>query len=66
MLSAELHNSTLSSAEFMATTNNWQITEDMNINTLLGSVSWEQTEPTGETLTSQTARPPSWPRGRMA
>ena len=46
MLSAELHNSTLSSAEFMATTNIWQNMKDMHINTLLGSVSWEQIEPT--------------------
>jgi hypothetical protein len=46
MLSAELHNSTLSSAEFMATTKIWQNMKDMHINTLLGSVSWEQIEPT--------------------
>jgi beta-galactosidase GanA len=45
MLSAELHNSTLGSAEFMATTNIWQNMKEMHINTLLGSVSWEQIEP---------------------
>lgn len=45
MLSAELHNSTLSSAEYMATNKVWQNMKDMHINTLLGSVSWEQIEP---------------------
>ncbi|KAF2993894.1 hypothetical protein E8E13_002586 [Curvularia kusanoi] len=46
MLSAELHNSTLSSASYMATNNVWQNMKNMHINTLLGSVSWEQIEPT--------------------
>lgn len=45
MLSAELHNSTLSSAEYMATDKIWQNMKEMHINTLLGSVSWEQIEP---------------------
>ncbi|KAH7401260.1 glycoside hydrolase superfamily [Pyrenochaeta sp. MPI-SDFR-AT-0127] len=45
MLSAELHNSTLSSAKYMADDKIWQNMNDMHINTLLGSVSWEQIEP---------------------
>lgn len=45
MLSAELHNSTLSSAKYMADDKIWQNMKDMYINTLLGSVSWEQIEP---------------------
>lgn len=45
MLSAELHNSTLSSAKYMADDKIWQNMRDMHINTLLGSVSWEQIEP---------------------
>lgn len=45
MLSAELHNSTLSSARYMADENIWQNMRNMHINTLLGSVSWEQIEP---------------------
>ncbi|KAL6706031.1 hypothetical protein ACN47E_006133 [Coniothyrium glycines] len=45
MLSAELHNSTLSSAKYMADDRIWQNMKSMHVNTLLGSVSWEQTEP---------------------
>ncbi|EAT91635.1 hypothetical protein HBI56_012800 [Parastagonospora nodorum] len=45
MLSAELHNSTLSSAKYMADDKIWENMRDMHINTLLGSVSWEQIEP---------------------
>ncbi|KAH6644851.1 glycoside hydrolase superfamily [Boeremia exigua] len=45
MLSAELHNSTLSSAKYMADDKIWQNMRDTHINTLLGSVSWEQIEP---------------------
>ncbi|RYO28748.1 hypothetical protein AA0111_g6511 [Alternaria arborescens] len=45
MLSAELHNSTLSSAKYMADDKIWQNMRAMYINTLLGSVSWEQIEP---------------------
>lgn len=45
MLSAELHNSTLSSAKYMADDKIWQNMRDMHVNTLLGSVSWEQIEP---------------------
>jgi hypothetical protein len=45
MLSAELHNSTLSSAKYMADDKIWQNMREMHINTLLGSVSWEQIEP---------------------
>ncbi|KAF2621460.1 glycoside hydrolase family 35 protein [Macroventuria anomochaeta] len=45
MLSAELHNSTLSSAKYMADDKIWQNMRDMHINTLLGSISWEQVEP---------------------
>ncbi|KAL5114940.1 hypothetical protein ACEQ8H_007187 [Pleosporales sp. CAS-2024a] len=50
MLPAELHNSTLSSARYMADTKVWQNMKDMHINTLLGSVSWEQIEPTEGTF----------------
>jgi hypothetical protein len=46
MLPAELHNSTLSSAKYMSDAKIWQDMKDMHINTLLGSVSWEQIEPT--------------------
>ncbi|OAL56420.1 glycoside hydrolase [Pyrenochaeta sp. DS3sAY3a] len=45
MLSAELHNSTLSSAKYMANEKIWDNMKAMHINTLLGSVSWEQIEP---------------------
>lgn len=45
MLSAELHNSTLSSAKYMADDKIWENMKDMHVNTLLGSVSWEQIEP---------------------
>jgi hypothetical protein len=45
MLSAELHNSTLSSAAYMAADKIWQNMKAMHINTLLGSISWEQIEP---------------------
>ncbi|KAK0106208.1 hypothetical protein ONS96_003851 [Cadophora gregata f. sp. sojae] len=43
MLAGELHNSSLSSANFMSTV--WQNMKDANINTLLGSVTWEMIEP---------------------
>jgi hypothetical protein len=43
MLSGELHNSSLSSAAYMSTV--WPTMKSMNINTLLGSVSWEMIEP---------------------
>jgi hypothetical protein len=43
MLPAELHNSSLSSAEYMSTI--WPKMQAMNINTLLGSVTWEMIEP---------------------
>jgi beta-galactosidase GanA len=43
MLPAELHNSSLSSAEYMSTI--WPRMQAMNINTLLGSVTWEMIEP---------------------
>jgi hypothetical protein len=46
MLPAELHNSTLSSAKYISDAKIWQNMKDMHINTLLGSVSWEQIEPT--------------------
>lgn len=46
MLSAELHNSSLSSAKYMADDKIWANLKEMYINTLLGSVSWEQIEPT--------------------
>ncbi|KAG9194877.1 hypothetical protein G6011_04912 [Alternaria panax] len=45
MLSAELHNSTLSLAKYMADDKVWQNMRAMHISTLLGSVSWEQIEP---------------------
>jgi hypothetical protein len=45
IIGAELHNSTLSSAKYMAEDKIWQNMRDMHINTLLGSVSWEQIEP---------------------
>jgi len=45
MLSAELHNSTLSSAKYMSDDKVWENMKDMSINTLLGSVYWEQIEP---------------------
>ncbi|OAK94162.1 glycoside hydrolase [Phaeosphaeriaceae sp. SRC1lsM3a] len=45
MLSAELHNSTLSSAKYMADDKIWDNMKNMHVNTLLGSVSWEQIEP---------------------
>lgn len=44
MLAGELHNSSLSSAEFM-NTEVYQNMKDMNVNTLLGSVTWEMIEP---------------------
>ncbi|KAI0159943.1 glycoside hydrolase superfamily [Hypoxylon sp. FL1284] len=43
MLPAELHNSSFSSAEYMETV--WPKVKDMNVNTLLGSVTWEMIEP---------------------
>ncbi|RDW75430.1 hypothetical protein BP6252_06572 [Coleophoma cylindrospora] len=43
MLAGELHNSSLSSAEYMRTV--WPNMKAMNINTLLGSVTWEMIEP---------------------
>ncbi|KAH7115077.1 glycoside hydrolase superfamily [Dendryphion nanum] len=45
MLSAELHNSTLSSAKYMADDKIWENMKATSINTLLGSVSWEMIEP---------------------
>lgn len=45
MLSAELHNSTLSSAKYMCDDAIWVNMKAMHINTLLGSVSWEMIEP---------------------
>ncbi|KAF1953706.1 glycoside hydrolase [Byssothecium circinans] len=53
MLSAELHNSTLSSAKYMRDTETWENMKAMHINTLLGSVSWEQIEPTEGLFTFQ-------------
>jgi beta-galactosidase GanA len=44
MLAGELHNSSLSSAEYMSTV--WPNMKAMNVNTLLGSVTWEMIEPT--------------------
>lgn len=44
MLPAELQNSSLTCAEYMDTV--WQKVKDMNVNTLLGSVTWEMIEPT--------------------
>ncbi|KAI1774310.1 glycoside hydrolase [Hypoxylon cercidicola] len=43
MLPAELQNSSLSCAEYMDTV--WQKVKDMNVNTLLGCVTWEMIEP---------------------
>lgn len=43
MLAGELHNSSLSSAKYMSTV--YPTMEDLNLNTLLGSVSWEMIEP---------------------
>ncbi|KAJ6077073.1 uncharacterized protein N7446_000009 [Penicillium canescens] len=43
MLAGELHNSSLSSARYMADV--WPAMKKQGINTLLGSVSWEQIEP---------------------
>lgn len=43
MLAGELHNSSLSSAAYMSTV--WPTMKSMNINTLLGSVTWEMIEP---------------------
>lgn len=43
MLAAELHNSSLSNAEYMDTV--WPEAQKANINTLLGSVTWEMIEP---------------------
>lgn len=43
MRAAELQNSSLSSAEFMS--KQWQKLVDTNINTVLGSVTWEMIEP---------------------
>lgn len=45
LLPAELHNSTLSSASYMHSANIWANMKAMHINTLLGSVSWSQIEP---------------------
>jgi hypothetical protein len=42
-LGGELHNSSLSNAEYMKTV--WQNMGDMHVNTLLGSVTWEMIEP---------------------
>ncbi|KAH8896734.1 glycoside hydrolase [Thozetella sp. PMI_491] len=43
MLAGELHNSSLSSARFMSEV--WPAMKAQNINTLVGSVSWEMIEP---------------------
>ncbi len=43
MLAGELHNSSLSSAAYMSTV--WPKMKYMNINTLLGAVTWEMVEP---------------------
>jgi hypothetical protein len=43
MLAAELQNSSMSSARYMEDV--WPRLKDMNVNTVLGSVSWEQIEP---------------------
>ncbi|KAI4725745.1 beta-galactosidase [Aureobasidium sp. EXF-10728] len=43
MLAAELHNSSLSNAEYMETF--WPEAKAMSVNTLLGSVTWEMIEP---------------------
>lgn len=44
MLAGELHNSSLSSAKYMSTI--YADMKHMNLNTLLGSVTWEMIEPT--------------------
>lgn len=44
MLAGELHNSSLSSAKYMSTV--YADMKYMNLNTLLGSVTWEMVEPT--------------------
>lgn len=43
MRAAEVQNSSFSSAEYMRT--RWQNLVDMNINTVLGAVTWETIEP---------------------
>lgn len=43
MRAAELQNSSMTSAEYMDTV--WQKLADMNINTILGCVTWEMIEP---------------------
>jgi Domain of unknown function (DUF5597)/Beta-galactosidase len=43
MLAGELHNSSLSSAAYMSTV--WPTMRAMNVNTLLGAVTWEMIEP---------------------
>ncbi|KAJ9615607.1 hypothetical protein H2200_001682 [Cladophialophora chaetospira] len=43
MLAGELHNSSLSSAAYMSTV--WPTLKAMNLNTVLGSVTWEMIEP---------------------
>ncbi|KAJ9415698.1 glycoside hydrolase superfamily [Fusarium oxysporum] len=43
MLAGELHNSSLSSARYMAEV--WPAMKEQAINTLLGAISWEQIEP---------------------
>lgn len=48
MLAGELHNSSLSSAKYMSTT--YPTMKAMNLNTLLGAVTWEMIEPTEGTF----------------
>lgn len=43
MLAGELHNSSLSSAAYMSTV--WPTMKAMNINTLLGAVTWQMIQP---------------------
>jgi len=43
ILGAELQNSSMTSADYMKTT--WPKLQDMNINTVLGCVTWEMIEP---------------------
>ena len=43
VLGGELNNSSMSSAAYMRT--KWQHLKDMNLNTVLGCVSWEDIEP---------------------
>lgn len=43
MLAGELQNSSLSSAKYMRTV--WHKLAEANVNTVLGSVTWEQIEP---------------------